>query len=127
MEYYKLATKQKLRFQTSKGLLTVEQLWDLSLMDLDALAVSLEVAHQESGGKSFLKKKSEKDRTAKLRFDIVLDVLGSKVEESDAAREAFENKEHNQRILGLIAEKKEEALKNKSIKELESMIKKVGA
>ena len=85
MENFKLASQQKLRFQTNKGLLSVEQLWDLSLEDLDALAVSLETEHKESGKKSFLVKTSAKDKTAKLRFDVVLDVLNTKVEAEQAA------------------------------------------
>lgn len=120
---YKEASKQKLRFSTAKGTLTAEQLWDLSLTDLDELAVALETEHKESGKKSFLVTKSVKDKTAKLRFDIVLDVLSTKVEESEAAKTAKDNKEHNQKILGLIADKQDESLKGKSIKDLEKMLK----
>lgn len=123
MENFKLSSQQKLRFQTNKGSLSTEQLWDLSLPDLDALAVSLEAEHKESGKKSFLAKKSEKDRTAKLRFDVVLDVLNTKVEEAQALTEAREIKEHNTKILTLIAEKKDESLKGKSIRQLEEMLK----
>lgn len=120
---YKEASKQKLRFPTTKGNLTTEQLWDLSLTDLDELAVALEQEHKESGKKSFLVAKSVKDKTAKLRFDIVIDVLTTKVEEADAARIKAEDKEHNEKIIGLIQDKKDESLKGKSIKELEKMLK----
>jgi hypothetical protein len=122
MENYKEASKQKLRFNTTKGLLTTEQLWDLSLEDLDALAVSLESEHKESGKKSFLTKSTAKDKTAKLRFDIVLDVLNAKVDEEQALAEAFEIKEHNKKIISLIADKKDDELKGKSVKELEKML-----
>lgn len=123
MENYKLASQQKLRFQTNKGLLSTEQLWDLTLEDLDALAVSLEIEHKESGKKSFLVKTSVKDKTAKLRFDVVLDVLNTKVEEAQIAAEAAEIKEHNKKIIALIAEKKDESLKGLSIKQLEAKLK----
>ena len=123
MEIYKLANKEKLRFSTSKGILTAEQLWDLNLQDLDNLAVSLEEVHKTSGKKSFLTKVSAKDKTTKLRFDIVLDVLNTKVEEDQIALELKENKEHNKKIISLISEKKDETLKTKSIKELEKMLK----
>lgn len=122
MENYKSASQQKLRFQTNKGSLSVEQLWDLSLTDLDALAVSLEAEHKESGKKSFLTKNSAKDKTAKLRFDIVLDVLNSKVEESETLTQAKEDKEHNEKILALIADKDDETLKGKSKKELLALL-----
>lgn len=123
MSDYKEASKQKLRFVTSKGNLSTEQLWDLSITDLDILAVELQESHEESGKKSFLIKKSSKDKTIKLRFDIVLDVLTTKLEEAEAAKEVKETKEHNQKILGLIAEKKDGELKGKSVKQLEAMLK----
>ena len=120
---YKEATKQKLRFQTEKGVLTAEQLWDLSLEELDSLAVSLEQAYKNSKGKSFLEKKTTKDKTVKLQFDIALDILQSKVEEQEAFREAAEAKAHNQKILSLIKEKQDDELKGKSIVELEKLLK----
>lgn len=123
MENFKQASKEKLRFQTVKGTLTTEQLWDLSLEDLDALAVSLETEHKESGKKSFLVKTSVKDKTAKLRFDVVLDILGTKVAEQEAASEAQEIKAHNKKIINLISEKQDESLKGKSIKQLEALLK----
>lgn len=122
MENFKLASQQKLRFQTTKGLLSAEQLWDLSLQDLDVLAVSLEAEHKESGRKSFLTKTSAKDKTAKLRFDIVLDILSTKVEEEQAALAEMERKANNQKIISIIADKQDESLKGKSIKQLEAML-----
>ena len=123
MENFKQATKEKLRFQTNKGLLSTEQLWDLSLEDLDSLAVSLETEHKQSGKKSFLAKTYKKDKTAKLKFDVAIEILNSKVEEVDALAEAKEIKDHNKKIIALIAEKKDESLKGKTVKQLESMLK----
>jgi len=120
---YKEASKQKLRFATNKGSLSVEQLWDLSVTELDALAVALEAEHKESGKKSFLVSKSVKDKTAKLRFDIVLDVLQTKVDEAEAATTKQENKAHNEKILAIIADKQDESLKGKSVKQLTEMLK----
>lgn len=122
MENFKQATKEKLRFQTSKGLLSTEQLWDLSLTDLDQLAVSLQEQYEESGKKSFLVKRSVKDKTTKLKFDVVLDVLQTKSEELEEAKQKAEDKKHNEKILQLIAEKQDESLKGKTIKQLEAML-----
>jgi uncharacterized membrane protein len=122
MEFYKLASKQKLRFQTSKGNLSVEQLWELSEAELDALAVSLEDEYNQSGKKSFLVKRSVKDKTTKMKFDIVLDILNTKVEERQSAEERAEKRAKNKKIIELIAEKQDESLKGKSIKQLEAML-----
>ena len=123
MENFKQASKEKLRVQTNKGSLSVEQLWDLSIPELDALAVSLEEEHQTSGKKSFIRKSSPKDKTTKLRFDVVLDILTTKVDEMEAAKAKAEAKAHNNKILTLISEKQDETLKGKSIKQLEAMLK----
>ena len=119
---FKEASKLKLRFATTKGSLSVEQLWDLSITDLDTLAVSLEEAHKNSKGKSFLEKRTTKDKGLKLQFDIVLDILQTKVDDSEALREKAEDKEHNKKILELIAKKKDGELEGKSIKELTGML-----
>lgn len=121
MDIFKLASKEKLRYQSEKGPLTTEHLWDLSIPDLDKLALNLQKEYDNSAPSSFLTKKTPKDKIAKLRFDVVLDVLTTKVAESEAATDANERREHNKRIDTLIAEKKDDELKNKSVKELEKM------
>jgi hypothetical protein len=123
MDNFKQASRLKIRFSTQRGLLTTEQLWDLPLSELDQLAVSLDEDYKNSKGKSFLEKRTTKDVSIKLQFDIVLDILQSKVEDRDAEATARESKEHNQKILALISEKKDESLKGKSIEELEKMLK----
>jgi S-adenosylmethionine:tRNA-ribosyltransferase-isomerase (queuine synthetase) len=120
---FKEASRLKLRFPTPSGNLSTEQLWELPLNTLDVLAVNLEEEYKSSGKKSFLVAKSKKDKLIKLKFDVVVDILNSKVEERDAELVANDTKVHNQRILEKIAEKKDEALGSKSLKELEAMLK----
>lgn len=122
MEIYKEAARKQLRVQTSKGPLSAEQLYTLPLSELDTLAVSLEEAYKNSKGKSFLDKKSEKDKGLKLQFDLVLDVLETKKAEQDALQKAREDKEHNEKILEVISEKQDEALKGKSVSQLKAML-----
>jgi|ERR1035437_3241504 hypothetical protein len=121
MENYKQASKQRLRFATEKGPLSAEQLWDLDLKELNKLAVSLDNEYEKSGEKNFLSKKSEKDKTAKLKFDIVIDIMNTKQEENQKILDSKKIKEHNEKIDELIEEKKEGALRKKSVKELEGM------
>lgn len=118
---YKEASRSKLRIETGSGNLSVEQLWDLTPKQLDSLAVGLEEDYKKSGAKSFLVKKSKKDKILKLKFDIVIDILNTKVEEAENATEARKVKEHNEKIDSLILSKKEEELKSKSVKELEKL------
>jgi hypothetical protein len=120
---YKKSSKQKLRIITAKGLLSVEQLWDLTLQELDECAIVLQDLHKKSGKKSFLEAKSPKDATLKLKLDIVVDVLTSKVEIANTATKSADTKAHNQKILGLIARKQEGELEGKSVEELQGMLK----
>ena len=60
--------------------------------------------YKESAQKSFLVKKSVKDKTAKLKFDVVLDVLNTQIEIAQALAEAQEIKVHNEKILTLIGQ-----------------------
>ena len=62
------------------------------------------------------------DKTEQLRFDILKDVYLTKKAENEAIRSERDQKEKNQKIIELIAEKKEGALKEKSIQELEAML-----
>lgn len=123
MSNYKEASKEKIRFETKRGSLTVEQLWTLPIEELDELCVSLEEQHKTSAKKSFVHKKSDKDKMARLRFEVALDVLESRMEELEKAAEVEENKKHNERIMELIVEKKDEELKGKSVKQLTAMLK----
>lgn len=120
MDIYKQANRLGLRFNTNRGVLATEQLFQLSLADLDTLAVSLEVS--QAGKKSFIRETSQDDEIAKLKFDVALDVLNTIMKEQKDAREMLQNKRKNEKILALIAEKQEGALKEKTIEELEAML-----
>jgi hypothetical protein len=49
-------------------------------------------------------------------------VIAVKVEERDAAASALKRKEEKQKIMALIADKKDDALKGKSLEDLEKML-----
>lgn len=120
---YKEATRKQTRWSTPKGVLSIEGLWTLSIEDLDKLAVSLQEDYDKSGGKSFIRKRSVKDKDLKLQLDIVVDILQTKVEEAEIAKEKAENKARNNEIFEAIAKKEKSALEGKSIAQLRAMIK----
>lgn len=120
---YAKATRLKLRWATSRGVLTTEDLWDLSLQNLNQLAKSLKKEIKVQDEEDFLEEIKEEDTVLKIKFDIVLDILNIKKQEYKNSKEAAFNKEYNQKILGIIAAKENEALANKSIDELKAMIK----
>lgn len=121
-DIYKRGIKQRVRFQTSLGQLTIEQLHDLTVNQLNDLAVALNDVVEKGEKKSFIATPTAANELAKLKFDIVLDILQDKVKYAEAAAKAAETKENNQKILALIEAKKGEALAGKSIEELQAMI-----
>lgn len=120
---YKEASKIRLRVESQLGLLSVEQLWGLSLPQLDELAVSLEENVDKSVRKSFITEMPKEDKVAKLKLDIVIDILETKVASSKAATTRMETKAHNDKINTLIAEKKDNTLKDMSVEDLEKLLK----
>jgi len=98
-------------------------MWDLSLEDLNATALELDKQYKESGNKSFLEKRTTKDKAIKLKLDIVLDILQTKLDELNESKVAAENKRHNEKIESLIAAKESEELAGKSVEELRKMLK----
>lgn len=129
MEIYKKASKKKLRFNTNRGVLSVEQLWDLSKEEIRQLVIKGREAAKKSSGEvndtelSFLdapvKTKATDDE---LRFEILKDIYLTKKSAEEKAQKRAEAKENNKKILDLIARKQDEALEKKSIAQLEKML-----
>ena len=124
---YKQAAMLKLRFETPKGLLTAEQLFDLSMTDLSTaikkVNALLKKEQATDNELSFLEGVDTSETQNSLRFRILKDVYLTKKEARDQAALDYEKKQRNQRIAEIIARKKEEALESKSIEELEQMLK----
>lgn len=121
------ATRMKLRFDSPKGQLTVEDLWDLQLTsqsgktNLDDIAKAL-YAQMKNEAVSFVKPASASDETIKLKFDIVKHIIDTRVIERDDAAQAALRREKKQQISALIEQKKAEALGQTSIAELEALL-----
>ena len=118
---YKKASQIKLRFETSKGLLNVEQLWGLKEAQLKELildAKSKLVKVEDFKDLSFLDSISKEDELDRLRFDILVDIYKTKQEAVNKQKELQENKMYNAMSDETIAEKQNESLKSLSVEEL---------
>ena len=85
---YKKALKSKLRFNTTKGKLTTEDLFDLNLTDLNNIAIALDKKLSETPRKSFISDITPDTQEDELRFNIVKDVITTKLAERDANQNA---------------------------------------
>ena len=126
---YKIASRKKLRIQTNRGMLSVEQLWDLSKEDIGELAKSIRKRINDQKGVTgdseldFLKPSAQTEETIdELTFRILKDIYQTKQAEEDKAHRRAAARENNRKILELIAKKQDQELENKSIEELEKML-----
>lgn len=122
---FKQATRQKLRFTTSRGVLNIEQMWDLPLSVLAECIkkVKLELKKTIDSDLDFINDIETKDPENELRFNILKDIYTTLKKEKEDYRNAAQIRENNQKILNLIASKKEDELSRKSIEELEALLK----
>jgi len=117
------ASRKKYRFETRRGSLMVEDLWDLTLQDLDDVAKGLNREIKEAQGEqSFVKPATEASSEAKAKFDIALHVIKTKLAEAEEARSAVEKRARKQKLMELIEAKKDAALSAKSLEELQAEV-----
>lgn len=124
MDIYKQGIKEGVRFMTTKGNLSIEQLFHLTQTDLaNSIKNQKKLLRKtDEDDLGFLDETSKVDVTEQLKFDILKDVYLTKKADADALKNAKLNKEHNKKIMELIQNKKDESLAGKTIEELEKML-----
>ena len=120
---YKKALRTKLRFSTSKGKLTTEDLFDLSLTDLNNIAIALDKKLSETPRKSFISDIAPDTAEDELRLSILKDVITTKLIEKNNAQEAKAKAAEKAQLAEILHRKKNQALENLSIEELEAKLK----
>ncbi|RGH54948.1 hypothetical protein DW846_01795 [Ruminococcus sp. AM36-2AA] len=119
---FEAATKGKYRFPF-KGMISVEDLWDLKLQDLDSVFKSLNKQKKQNDEESLLQVKTAEDQELDNKIQIVKYIVKFKQEEIEERLQAKDKKEYNQKLLELIERKQNEELAGKSIEELQAMLK----
>lgn len=116
------ASRKKYRFNY-KGVITTEDLWDLSLKDLDSIYKTLRKQEKtESEEESLLTKKNEVDAEVSDKIKIVRYIVSVKMEEMAAAENAKEKAQKRQHIMEVIARKQEAQLNDMSIEDLTKLL-----
>lgn len=132
---FEKASRLKLRFATPKGYLSLEDLWDLPLVsnnpsvptpahrpNLDDLARELHRRLQDTAGMSFVNPEAKPDDTTQLMFDLVKHIIDVKIAEGKALLDARERSERKQKIMSIIAERRDQTLREMPIDELEKLV-----
>jgi len=120
---FEVAVKGKFRFPY-KGIINTEDLFDLSLNDLNVVYQTLKKQQKQTQEESLLEIKSQEDQELDVKIQIVKHIFDEKVNEREMKLKEKEFKQHEQKIMAIIARKQDAELENMSIDELNKMISK---
>jgi hypothetical protein len=120
-EMFVTATRNKFRFPF-RGQISVEDLWDLSVENLDSVYKTLNSQVKKAKEESLLNTKSREDEIIEMQIEIVKYIVSVKQDEAAKKVAAKEKKARKQRILEVLAAKEDADLQNKSPEELQAML-----
>jgi len=126
---FQLASRQKFRFQSVKGELTVEQLWDLPLQsrngfDIDHVAKALSGELKTLTDDSFVTSALEKPGKALLeqKLELVKVIITQLLADNVAANRASARRAERDKLLEIRAQKQDENLGTLSLEEIDAKI-----
>lgn len=121
---FEIASRNKTRFPY-KGLIGVEDLWDLSIIQLDSIFKTLNKESKQMEEESLLGVKTQQTQELQDQIAIIKHIVAVKQAENALRLEAKEKAEKKQRLLSVLAKKQDEAIENMSeediLKQLEEL------
>ncbi len=120
------AAKTKFRFNSAKGQLATEHLFDLSLTDLNTIAVELDTEIQKAGRKSFIATKTTSTTTLEDKLEILKFVISHKQSEEEERKNKKVVAERRELLKSLRDKKAIEKLENLSEEEIEKQLAALG-
>lgn len=114
---FEIATRKRYRFNY-KGVMTVEDLWSLRVEDLDAIFKTLNRQKKTADEDSLLATKSAEDQDLANKIDIVKYIVSVKLAEAADRVSAAEKKAQRDKILEIVAKKKDKALEDMDVDQL---------
>ena len=118
---FEVATRNKYRFPY-RGQISVEDMWDLPVTELDKIFKTLNKQVKTSQEESLLETKSKEDEVLETQIEIVRRIVSIKQQEANERLREIERKVQKQRIMEIMADKQDEVLKGKSVDELQKML-----
>lgn len=122
MNVFEMATRNKFRFPY-KGLISVEDLWDLGQVQLDSIYKNLNKEIKQIQEESLLSAKNSEDAELQAKIDIVKHIFTVKQQEAIQRSIDAENADKKRRIMEILAQKQDDSLMGKSEDELRKMLK----
>lgn len=129
MNIFEQATRRAIRFESAKGDLSVEQLWDLPLQsrnqfDLDTVAKTVNRQLNAVTEESFVSvRENPAKETLSLKLEIVKHIISVKLQEAEEARNRANKASEKEKLLRLLDEKQNEALRALTPEEIQERLK----
>jgi len=121
MNMFEFAVRNKFRFQFN-GMINSEDLFDLSVRDLDSIFKKLNSELKKVKEESLLEVKTQQDQELEIKIEIVKYIFNIKREEEQKRLKAKELKEKKQKLMEILKGKEEQDLLGKSTEEIQRMI-----
>lgn len=122
---FEVAVRNKFRFPF-RGTISVEDLWDLSVQQLDGIFKTLKSQEKKVQEESLLDTRTPEDEILMTKIEIIKYIVNVKLSEARQAERARELHDQKQKILGILADKQDEDLRNKTPDELRAMLEQLG-
>lgn len=114
---FEIATRNRYRFNY-KGVMTVEDLWDLNVEALDAIFKTLNRQKKTADEDSLLATKSAEDTELANKIELVKYIVAVKLAEAADRVSAAEKKAQRDKIMEIVAKKRDKALEDMGIDDL---------
>ena len=118
---FEICTRNKFRFDF-RGQQPVEELWSLSVENLDTIFKGLNSQLKQVKEESLLDTKTPQDEELDMKIEIVKHIVKVKQAEAKAREDARTKKQQKQKLLEALESKKNEDLKNMSAEEIQKKL-----
>lgn len=132
---YQYIAEKKIRFQSSRGPLSLENLYDLQLtnptgVSLDQVAMTIqdEIDDLQAGNKSFVETDNKNNaalKLAQMKLEIVVDLIEKRKAEREAFRDSVAKQQQRRQLQDLLAQKELEARSNMTIDQIKDELAKL--
>ena len=120
-ELFIQAAQKKYRFPY-KGQITVEDLFDLNMEQLNTIFQSLNKEVKDADTVSLLEVKSDEDKDLENKIEIVKYVFNVKLAQKEAISKQKEIADEKQKIMAIIEDKENAALEDLTVEELKAKL-----
>jgi len=120
------AARKKFRFDSSRGQLATEDLFDLKLEALDTIAIALDKKITEAAGKSFVKTRATSTTELAAQLEIVKFVIATKQAEDEAKKIRVAKEGQKAFLSDLLQKKRLQQLECLSVDEIQAQLAAIG-